>query len=74
MQAKRGALGKRGCWEIVRIPFGVTLIRSRYVNKLKKIWTRKVVNWKSRLVFLGCNQIEGLDFGETFAPLAKTRC
>ena len=71
MRAERGALDKRGCWEIVRKPFGVKLIRSRYVYKLKKDWTGKVVKWKSRLVILGCNQVEGLDYGETFAPVAK---
>ena len=38
---------------------------------LKKDLTRKVVKLKSRLVILGCNQVEELDFGETFAPVAK---
>ena len=47
------------------------LIKSRYVYKLKKDWTGKVVKWKSRLVILGCNQLEGIDFNETFAPVAK---
>ena len=71
MRAERGALNKRGYWDIVRISSGVTLIKSRYVYKLKKDWKGKVVKWKSRLVILGFNQIEGLDNGETFAPLAK---
>ena len=43
MRAERGALDKRGCWDIVRIPSGVTLIRSSYVYKLKKDWTGKAV-------------------------------
>ena len=30
-----------------------------------------MVKWKSRLVILGCSQIEGIDFNETFAPVAK---
>ena len=30
-----------------------------------------MVKWKSRLVILGCSQIEGIDFTETFAPEAK---
>ena len=72
MRAERGALDKRGCWDIVRILSGNTLIRSRYVYKLKKDWTGKVVKWKLRLVILGCNQVEGLDYGETFALVAKT--
>ena len=71
MSAERAALDKRGCWELVKIPPGVHLIKSRYVYKLKKDWTGKVVKWKSRLVILGCNQLEGIDFNETFAPVAK---
>ena len=43
MRAERGALDKRGCWDIARIPSGVTLIKYRYVYKLKKDWTGKVV-------------------------------
>ena len=35
--------------------------------KLKKNWIGKVVKQKSRLVILGCLQIEGIDFTETFA-------
>ena len=39
MRTERGALDKRECWDVARIPSGVTLIRSRYVYKLKKDWT-----------------------------------
>ena len=70
MRAERRALDERGCWDIARIPSGVTLIRSRYVYKLKKDWIGKVVKWKLRLI-IGCNQIVGQDYGETFAPVAK---
>ena len=71
MRAERGALDNQGCCETVKIPLGVTLIRSRYVYKLKKDQTGNVAKQKSRLVISGCNQVEGLDFGETFAPVAK---
>ena len=64
MCAERGALDKCGCWEIVTITFGVKLVRSRYVYKLKKDGTGEIVEWKSRLVILGCNQFEGLDYGK----------
>ena len=49
-------------------PLGV----SRYVYKLKKVWTGKVVKWKFRLIILRCSQIEWIDFTEKFAPVAKT--
>ena len=71
MRGELTELNKRNCFEMVFIPDGVRLIRSRYVYKLKKDWTGKVVKWKSRLVILGCSQEEGVDFSKTFAPVAK---
>ena len=70
MRADRGALHKRGgCWKIVKIPLAVTL--AMYTN-WRKTEPKKLVKWKSRLVILGCNQVEGLDYKETFAPVIKT--
>ena len=40
-------------------------------TKPKKDWTGKVVKWKSRLIIIGCSQIEGIDFTETFASVTK---
>ena len=54
-----------------RTPNGVRLIKSKFVYKLKKDWTGKVIKRKSRLVVLGCLQREGIDYEETFAPVAK---
>ena len=71
MLTERVALDKRGCWKVERCPIGFKLIRSRYVYKLQKDWTGKVVKWKSRLIILGCSQIEGIDFTKTFAPVAN---
>ena len=68
MHFKRGSFDKREYWVVVKIPLAVKLIRSCYVNKLKKDWTDKVVTWKLQLVILGFNQVKGVDYGETFAP------
>ena len=65
------ALRNRGCWRVVPTPHGVRLIKSKYVYKLKKDWTGKVVKRKSRLVVQGFLQQEGVDYGETYAPVAK---
>ena len=66
------ALCNRGCWRVVRTPSGVRLIKSKYVYKLKKYWQGKVTKRKSRLVVQGFLQQEGVDFNETYAPVAKS--
>jgi hypothetical protein len=66
------ALRNRGCWRIVQTPRGARLIKSKYVHKLKKRnWLGKVIKRKSRLVVQGFLQQEGVDYGETYAPVAK---
>ena len=47
------------------------LIKSKYVYRLKKDWTGNVVKRKSRIVVQGFSQVEGVDFTETYAPVAK---
>ncbi len=56
---------------MVPTPQGVRLIKSKYVYRVKKAWTGKVVKRKLRLVIQGFSQREGIDYDETFAPVAK---
>jgi len=67
------ALQNRGVWRVVRTPQGggVRLIKSKYVYRVKKDWTGNVVKRKSRLVVQGFSQREGVDYDETYAPVAK---
>ena len=71
MQAEIKALRNRGVWRVIQTPHGVRLIKSKYVYRIKKDWTGKVVKRKSRLVVQGFSQVEGVDYEETFAPVAK---
>ncbi len=67
MQVEIKVLRNRGIWRVIQTPQGVHLIKSKYIYQIKKDWTGKVVKRKSRLVV----QVEGLDYEETFAPVAK---
>ena len=71
MQTEIRALKNRGVWRVIPTPKGVRLIKSKYVYRVKKDWTGKVVKRKSRLVVQGFHQREGIDYDETFAPVAK---
>jgi hypothetical protein len=57
-------------WTLVDPPSDVNVIGTKWVFKNKQGEDGEVVRNKARLVAQGCSQIEGLDFGETFAPVA----
>ena len=47
------------------------LIKFKCVYKIKRDWVGKFAKRKSRLVALGYQQKEDLDYEETFAPVDK---
>jgi hypothetical protein len=57
-------------WTLVDPPHGVNVIGTKWVFKNKQGEDNKVVRKKARPVAQGYNQVEGQDFGETFAPVA----
>nr|GFA52345.1 retrovirus-related Pol polyprotein from transposon TNT 1-94 [Tanacetum cinerariifolium] len=56
--------------ELVDKPFGKTIIRQKCLWKNKKDEDQTVIRNKARLVAKGYAQEEGIDFEETFAPVA----
>jgi hypothetical protein len=58
-------------FEVKTCPEGITPIPCKWVFDVKTDETGKIVRWKARLVAQGNWQIPGLDFGETFAPVAS---
>jgi hypothetical protein len=57
-------------WELVEPPPGCKPIRTKWVWKNKEGENGEVVRNKVRLVAQGFSQKEGIDYGETFAPVA----
>jgi hypothetical protein len=58
-------------WTLVVPPRDVNVIETKWVFKNKHGEDGEVVRNKARLVAQGYSQVEGLDFGETFAPVAR---
>nr|GEV49158.1 Gag-Pol polyprotein [Tanacetum cinerariifolium] len=58
-------------WEFVDKPFGKTVIRLKWLWKNKKDEYQTVIRNKARLVAKGYAQEEGIDFEESFAPVAR---
>ncbi|GJV48734.1 retrovirus-related pol polyprotein from transposon TNT 1-94 [Tanacetum coccineum] len=57
-------------WELVDKPFGKIVIKLKWLWKSKKDEDQTVIRNKTRLVAKGYAQKEGIDFEESFAPVA----
>jgi hypothetical protein len=57
-------------WTLVEPPRDVNAIGTKWVFKNKQGEDGEIVRNKTHLVAQGFSQVEGLDFGETFTPVA----
>ncbi|WVZ83182.1 LOW QUALITY PROTEIN: hypothetical protein U9M48_030353 [Paspalum notatum var. saurae] len=57
-------------WTLVPKPEDARVIETKWVFRNKQDDEGEIMRNKARLVAMGYSQIEGLDFGETFAPVA----
>ena len=62
---------KNDVWEIVSRPEGKSVVTSRWLYKLKHAADGSVEKYKARFVVRGFSQVEGVDYDETFAPVAR---
>ena len=58
-------------WELVASPKDHNVIRTKWVFRNKQDQDGIVVRNKARLLAQGYTQVDGLDFGETYAPIAR---
>jgi hypothetical protein len=61
---------KNSAWEIVPRPIDKSVVGSRWIYKVKQVVDGSVEKYKARFVARGFSQIEGIDYDETFAPIA----
>jgi hypothetical protein len=66
------SLVKNNTWSLTKLPPGRRAIASKWVFK-KKVNANGTIRYKARLVIKGCQQRAGIDFEETFAPVAMLK-
>ncbi|KAK2373607.1 putative mitochondrial protein [Trifolium repens] len=71
MQEELNQFERSEVWDLVPRPEDVNVIGTKWVYKNKSDENGTVTRNKARLVAQGYTQIEGLDFDETFAPVAR---
>ena len=71
IQDEDDSLMKNGAWELVELPPGKNLVTCKWVFKAKHDANGNIVRLKARLVARGFSQAYGIDYFDTFAPVAK---
>ena len=62
---------KNDVWEIVLRPEGKSVVTSKWIYKIKCVVDGGIEKYKERFVARGFSQKEGVDYEETFAPIAR---
>ncbi|WKA12926.1 hypothetical protein VitviT2T_030269 [Vitis vinifera] len=71
MNEEMKSLQKNETWELVECPPGKKLVGCRWIYTVKYKADGSIERFKARLVAKGYSQTYGIDYTETFAPVAK---
>ena len=71
MEEEYNSLLENQTWDLVPLPSGRKLVRCKWVYRTKSVADGKITRQKVRLVAKGFHQVHGIDYDETFDPVAK---
>ena len=73
MRSEMDSMFENQVWDLVALPDGVKPIGCKWIFKLKKDKDGNIDVFKARLVAKGFRQIHGIDYDETFSPVAMLK-
>jgi hypothetical protein len=71
MEEEMRRIKELGTWVLVPKPAEVNVVGCKWVYKLKRDAKGNITRYKARLVAQGFTQVPGVDYVDTFAPVAK---
>ena len=71
MDNEMKSINSQNTWILKPLPDGKKLVGSRWIFKIKKNSDGEIARWKARFCAKGFTQVAGIDFHETYAPVAK---
>ena len=71
IKAELDSLKANGTWSLVERPTEANVVDCKWVLRIKKNAAGEIEKYKARLVARGFTQIHGVDFYETYAPVAR---
>jgi hypothetical protein len=73
MEKEINSLNEMGTWTLVLRPTGKRVIKGGWVFRIKRDSNGRVLQYKARYVAKGYAQQQGVDYFETYAPVAKIK-